>query len=262
MIAGHKLDWYDYGARFYDPTLGRFHSIDKMSESTPSITPYRYAFNNPLRFIDVDGNFEMDASQAQKYQRLAQYLKNGIQEIANNPKVMGALMTYGQFSKQSIINDLKWGKGPKVNVTALNGAYGEFTPGIGSKELRLNEKYVKQLETATGADRDALLFLIAVTLLHKYTHYGDDQDGIDYIGAVGNGEEGNAFELTAYGQIITGRTATQIIEQWKKKQEQEKKKQEQENQKKQDGLNSMLGNFNNLQEGKYEWNGTSWVKVD
>jgi RHS repeat-associated core domain len=95
VIGGMAFGWYDYGTRFYDPEIGRFHSIDKMSETTPNITPYRYAFNNPLRFIDVNGNFEMDASQTKQYQRLAQYLKYGIQEVANNPKVMGALMKYG-----------------------------------------------------------------------------------------------------------------------------------------------------------------------
>lgn len=116
------------------------------------------------------------------------------------------------------------------------------------------------MEIATGANRDALLFLLAVSLLHEYTHYGDDQDGVDYIGAVGNGEEGEAFELTAYGQVVSGLNAIQIIEQWRQRQEQ--KKQEQENQKKQKGFYSLLSNFNNLQEGKYEWNGTSWIKVD
>lgn len=50
------LNWYDYGARFYDPALGRFHSIDNKAEKYNSTNPYAYALNNPLKYIDPDGN--------------------------------------------------------------------------------------------------------------------------------------------------------------------------------------------------------------
>jgi len=49
------LDWYDYGARFYDPELGRFHSVDPMAESYYSFSPYHFSGNNPMTFIDSNG---------------------------------------------------------------------------------------------------------------------------------------------------------------------------------------------------------------
>ena len=56
QLGGINLDWYDYGARFYDPALGRFHTQDKFAEKYLSLSPYQYAANNPILFIDVNGD--------------------------------------------------------------------------------------------------------------------------------------------------------------------------------------------------------------
>lgn len=50
------LDWYDYGARMYDPAVGRFFTQDRFAEKYLDFSPYQYAANNPILYIDMNGD--------------------------------------------------------------------------------------------------------------------------------------------------------------------------------------------------------------
>lgn len=59
------LDWYDYGFRMYDATIGRWHAPDAMAVFFPDVSPYQYVHNNPINLVDHFGLYDDDRDEGQ-----------------------------------------------------------------------------------------------------------------------------------------------------------------------------------------------------
>ncbi len=85
---GTGLELYDFNSRNYDPQIGRWGSDDPNADKAPFLTPYRYGFDNPVRFFDPDGKYEEDGHYWTVY-LLATQLKLGnarnLLQLQNGP---------------------------------------------------------------------------------------------------------------------------------------------------------------------------------
>lgn len=90
----HGLDFYDYGARLYDPAVARWTTMDPLCEKYYGISPYAYCFNDPLKFIDPDGKKVLIWYQDKKGNN-QYFVYNGTQRgIPNNSFVFDFVHTY------------------------------------------------------------------------------------------------------------------------------------------------------------------------
>ncbi len=98
------LDWYDYGARNYQPDLGRWFGVDGLAEKYLSNSPYHYANNNPVLNYDVDGNYFVNS---QSLLTAMIFQQNSRQQIEKNNKSieqLQGLIDGGELSKNAVAN--------------------------------------------------------------------------------------------------------------------------------------------------------------
>lgn len=134
-------DDYDYGFRIYDARIGRFLSVDPLIKKFPWYTPYEYAGNKPIQFVDLEGlqTPEDDGEEVDKDETLeelarvrrAREERENEEELAKSRKAFEEIVgkppleRYREFALRGIHN---YGANAFSSMQSVFGGNVSFTP--------------------------------------------------------------------------------------------------------------------------------------
>ncbi|PWG77981.1 hypothetical protein DDR33_24635 [Pararcticibacter amylolyticus] len=192
------MNQYDYGARFYDPVIGRWNVIDRFSEKYHSLSTYQYGANNPIKNIDVNGD-SINVSLMQRYDtnNKTSHVSTTLTDLQSQTGLSLSVDANGQLS---YLKDPTSGA-PFVNVTSGQGgntlveagssearnlivsaidntstAYARITTGgssaaVGGNMVNINPTQINSfINGATNVDSRTLGF--GMTFMHELIHSG------------------------------------------------------------------------------------------
>lgn len=184
----------DFGMREYDNRLGRFFSVDPFTKLVFNKTPYCFAGNSPIAFIDKNGGFQIPPALAKDYPELNSLAIALSNAVNSNPTINNVLIKEFIVAAGLDANDpasvnealrvLSYGSGPVVQIDSKVGfsAYGFFketTPDI----IYISKAFADELKEEVTHTRNgqrkpvyingANMLWMMLTLWHEGIHYED-----------------------------------------------------------------------------------------
>lgn len=191
------------------------------SDEEMGYPPFIWAFTGDDGTTFTDGNplnqpeFRFDPLDNYEtlYPRFTNMVKNLKTFVKENPKVLTALQTYSGFTKQQIIDHLTFGKGPLIKVVELHDVFATYNGTKMPEILQIRASYVRGLEQSQlQTTKEATAFLLAVTILHEFVHYGTTHNNI----SEGVYDFGFGFERDAFNVIVNEKNAGKIVIEFQK----------------------------------------------
>lgn len=183
------LDQLDYGARFYDAEIGRWNAVDPMAELYRSTSPYAYALNDPIYYIDPNG---MWVSTPNGY-------------FSNDPNDFGPFFNYLQNSgsgtsmqgiSQHIENSPRFSIGLATVDVSRQGFYnGDWIPNA-QDQVAYYSTRLPQTQKRKDASRASKIMSTAGVLANAYAGYNQIALSIPlFLAPTGVSQVGGAYLL-------------------------------------------------------------------
>ncbi len=161
---GKSLDLEDFGARMYDPILGRWWSVDPLAEKFLSLSPYNGMGNNPIFFIDPDGRSIKPVG------------------TAATRAVNTLIGSYGDITKVQTLLGYRTTSSGTLYITPTKNGEKEFQKRLkNDKELDLNKTQKNELLVLYKALSDPMQTQVEVV---------EAASGSDFTNGEGGGGEG------------------------------------------------------------------------
>ena len=179
----------DFGARMYDSRLGRFLSVDPAINLTHYYSPYLFAGNSPIIYIDYDGQCKIVVSReaqnagvtVQTITRFENIVANLVTLLTDNPAILNKIAEQTGWTKEQVLAALKYdGSGPVIRIDVnidhnRKGGGPGFRFDQSSNEIWVEADMVIMLSNLSNSDKyfEANLFATMLALTHEMTHKGD-----------------------------------------------------------------------------------------
>lgn len=102
-------NWQDYGARVYDPRLGRFPSPDPKDKLYPMLSSYQFASNSPIQAVDLDGKEAFivhGTTQTETGVHITPEAKKELMRITGNKKVDDAFRWNAPLYNNAVMRNI------------------------------------------------------------------------------------------------------------------------------------------------------------